>query len=473
MLNDIGQMGQIDHTELALDRHAQRRAAGIPTVSLLVGATAAGVGAFTRWAGRARRRLVRLADAARTDDLAPVWIEALGGPAGIRRAAIAWLAEPSKDGAETLTRDLRTYAPAARQILIERLIAGRYAPSGRLCLALFGREARVENPLPDPADLFADDPDPALAMLDALHGLGPDLSPASLLVSARPDATALAANVRLLAGLAERMADGVTAWALTQADWQSTAAAVPESRFKAMCREGLIRLPGPAGESQPAARNGDDLADDRGGDSGADRGDDGGEDRGDDGDLAHLVAWARQLGFREPVFARLRANLSAHRASVAARPTQAPQVRGARPQAAGLQRESGRDADARDPHAFARSQAEAALYQVLRQWPPTADQVRLNSKLPIPFGSGDMEVDLLLAVDAIAIEIDGYYHFLTLDAYRRDRHKDYLLQRHGLFVLRFHADEVADPAGLDEILTRIEAAIASRHGRGAFATDPD
>jgi len=432
---------------LALDRHAERRAAGIPTVSVLVGPTSEGADTWARWVQRSGRRLVRLADGAGSGALATAWVAALVPPPGrpdaaapaarVRAAAVAWLAGASDDPPETLARRLRSDTVAARRMLVERLIAGRHPPSGRLCLALFGGH----DDLGDPAELFPDEPDPALAMVDALHGLCPARSPAVLLVSTQPDAAGLAAAMRLLAGLAERMVEAVIAWALTGADWHAAESQVAESRFKAICREGVIRLVDPACATGPAK------------------------------DAANLVAWARRHGFREPVFSRLRACLAAQRASLAARATQPPAAQGVRPAvrqgptAAGSGGEPEHGAPNQDPHGFARSQAEAALYEILRQWPPTADQVRLNATLPIPFGKDHMEVDLLLTADAIAIEVDGYYHFLTVEGYRRDRRKDFLLQRHGRFVLRFHADDVADPAGLDEILIRIEAAIDCRRGR--------
>ena len=58
------------------------------------------------------------------------------------------------------------------------------------------------------------------------------------------------------------------------------------------------------------------------------------------------------------------------------------------------------------------------------------------------FGSNALEVDLLGRRDCIAIEIDGYYHFGDLDAYRRDRRKDLLLQTQGFVVIRVLAEDV-------------------------------
>ena len=66
----------------------------------------------------------------------------------------------------------------------------------------------------------------------------------------------------------------------------------------------------------------------------------------------------------------------------------------------------------------------------------------LNAVLPIPFDQrGQMEVDLLCAQARVAVELDGPQHLSDPEAYRRDRHKDALLQEHGYFVLRFLAED--------------------------------
>jgi len=94
----------------------------------------------------------------------------------------------------------------------------------------------------------------------------------------------------------------------------------------------------------------------------------------------------------------------------------------------------------------ARSAAEASLLEALEATPATAGRFELNGYLSVRFGSNAMEVDLLGRRDRIAIEIDGYYHFGDLDAYRRDRRKDLLLQALGFVVVRVLAQEVVrDP----------------------------
>jgi len=102
----------------------------------------------------------------------------------------------------------------------------------------------------------------------------------------------------------------------------------------------------------------------------------------------------------------------------------------------------------------ARSAAERFLFQRLETLLGTAGKFRLNVELPIPFdGWGRMEVDLLCQESKVAVELDGAQHFADLDAYRRDRRKDALLQESGYFVLRFLTEDVSKR--LDEVLDTI------------------
>ena len=90
----------------------------------------------------------------------------------------------------------------------------------------------------------------------------------------------------------------------------------------------------------------------------------------------------------------------------------------------------------------ARSAAERFLFRFLESLPETAGRFELNAALDFEFGPRPAEVDLLCRSPRIAIELDGYFHFLAPDGYRRDRAKDWELQRRGFVVLRFLAEDV-------------------------------
>ncbi|MGO8785758.1 MAG: TOTE conflict system archaeo-eukaryotic primase domain-containing protein [Terriglobia bacterium] len=112
----------------------------------------------------------------------------------------------------------------------------------------------------------------------------------------------------------------------------------------------------------------------------------------------------------------------------------------------------------------ARSASEAFLYRRLETLAATTGKFRLNAELPIPFdGSGRMEVDLLCPPSRIAIELDGGQHLGDADAYRRDRHKDTLLQENGYLVLRFLAEDVGKY--LDQVLDAILRALSHQDAK--------
>lgn len=108
----------------------------------------------------------------------------------------------------------------------------------------------------------------------------------------------------------------------------------------------------------------------------------------------------------------------------------------------------------------ARSATEAFLYRRLETLPQTAGLFELNGKLPIPFdGWGQMEVDLLYEKGKVAIELDGALHLDSIEAHRRDRRKDLLLQENDFIVLRFLAEDVGKH--LDMILDTIQRVLSA------------
>jgi Protein of unknown function (DUF559) len=115
---------------------------------------------------------------------------------------------------------------------------------------------------------------------------------------------------------------------------------------------------------------------------------------------------------------------------------------------------------ARAPAEQARSAAEAFLYARLESLPATHGLFQLNGVLPFAFGPHPVEVDLLCRRLRLALEVDGWHHFSGEDAYRRDRHKDVLLQQHGDLVLRVLATDVV--AGLEDVLDMVLDAVARR-----------
>jgi superfamily II DNA or RNA helicase/very-short-patch-repair endonuclease len=117
----------------------------------------------------------------------------------------------------------------------------------------------------------------------------------------------------------------------------------------------------------------------------------------------------------------------------------------------------------------ARSATEAFLYRRLETLQETRGRFQLNAHLPIPFDArGQMEVDLLCADCRVVVELDGAQHLSDAVAYRRDRHKDRLLQENGYRVLRFLAEDVGKE--LDAVLDAILRSLAQR--QSAVEADP-
>ncbi len=109
----------------------------------------------------------------------------------------------------------------------------------------------------------------------------------------------------------------------------------------------------------------------------------------------------------------------------------------------------------------ARSSSEAFLYRRLETLSETKGRFQLNVHVPIPFdGQGQMEVDFLLKTLRIVIELDGPQHLSDVEAYRRDRRKDRLLQQNGYLVLRFLAEDIGKD--LDGVLDSILQSMAGR-----------
>lgn len=108
----------------------------------------------------------------------------------------------------------------------------------------------------------------------------------------------------------------------------------------------------------------------------------------------------------------------------------------------------------------ARSAVERFLFQILERHPLTRGRFRLNEYVDTRSGRlPRTEVDFLARAERIAIEVDGYFHFRDLDAYRHDRLKDLVLQQEGYTVARFLAEDVM--GRLDVVLDTIICALES------------
>ena len=106
----------------------------------------------------------------------------------------------------------------------------------------------------------------------------------------------------------------------------------------------------------------------------------------------------------------------------------------------------------------ARAAVVKFLFERLESRAGTKGVFRLGERLPILCGANpSVEADLLDAAHKLAVMLDVSAELSDLDAYRRARREDWLLQRNGYRVVRLLAEDVC--ARLDETLAFIECGI--------------
>jgi len=366
------------HSAAILDRHEIRRTTGVPTVSVLVGPIGAGVGTWRRWAAGTGGTVVV---ANRSMFPYAEWVRSVAERTDLPAAAVHCLAQRAQCDPDELLAAWRDKTP--------------------------GDCERFWNSLPPNAD---DDLLRAVAMLavgtrsrSAVAAAISDLGERIVPMIARIAPTANWPSVLFVAGSPddlESVGAEAVRWAMRvpalpiavavpTAVWDAFRAGAPDSRTKALLREGEHSVP-----SIDAATVEQTLI-----------------EAGAVGSAAAAVAASgADAALLESAVATVRAT--------AALPTN--------------QTDDDR----------ARSAAERFLFAFLESLPETAGRFELNAALDFKFGSRPAEVDLLCRSQRIAIELDGYFHFLAPDGYRRDRTKDWELQRHGFVVLRFLAEDV-------------------------------
>ncbi len=108
----------------------------------------------------------------------------------------------------------------------------------------------------------------------------------------------------------------------------------------------------------------------------------------------------------------------------------------------------------------ARSLAELALFRMLESLRETRGLFALNVRMGFRFGRAPAELDLFSERLGLCVEVDGPHHFVDADAYRRDRRKDALVQRHGLWMVRVLAEDVVHR--LDDVRDHVLTAVRAR-----------
>ncbi|MFY2562763.1 endonuclease domain-containing protein [Corallococcus terminator] len=390
----------------SLDRHARRRAEGIPTLSVLVGPQDRARLLWDEWLHRSGLK----AASSGSEDLrttVSTWASALTIERNLSRDAESYVVL-SQRAFSPRELHFEGKTPHERHVLFERLEPPHSEPATwALC-----RQLLVTPSPAAPGELSAEvreaitrDP---LRLLHALLCLIPEGRAPALHLRVSPSdsrslrtATALCTAAPML-----HIACMLPPEALGEPRGRK------ETHALAMLREGLLELPDPSSTSAPLAP------------------------RTPSPEQAPSARPHAQDAKVEPLLERFRESAQA--------------VHVAR----------------QKDEARARSKAERFLYnKILQVHPATRGLFALNATLDLGDGSRPLEVDFLCRELRLAVEIDGYHHFLDPERFRRDRRKDLALQRAGYWVARFLEEDVVPR--YEEILKTIEALMAARRQEAA------
>jgi hypothetical protein len=380
--------------QAALDRHAHCRARGTPTLSILAGAIGLGIDTWRRWAkagGRSTAHegsvdpsavatswLAQLAARTSLTDTALTYAATRAGrdPAGLRAT---WPNKSRHDRIVFLDHALPGHDPHGLEAVCRHLLlADQPLQSLFRDTARADREPRWDRAIAALSEFVPADQLPGL-LLSPTDPLPSDLGPW------------LDAAARLLTQWVDAAPALPAAVAVPAADCDRYLATAPESRAKALVREGLVPVVGLTAEAVRArlATDGTSVRPES---------------------VERLAADGASEGLAEAF---------CEAARHAAEPATA----------------------AEDDQA--RSAAERFLFERLESLPATAGLFQLNATPGVRRPGGRVvEIDLCAQTLRLAVEIDGYYHFRDPEAYRRDRRKDAILQQHGYFVLRVLAQDV-------------------------------
>ncbi len=394
--------------EVLLARHALRRADGLPTVSVLLGPVGAALRAWRVWISSGNRPVIA-GSAAEVLKVANLYTQSADRERDLFGDSCAFLAAHIGRPVAELQA---TVSAMTRQDLDVFFSAneGQLPATEATRLARRVLEAVIESVPPKTENWLASANEP-LAVLSGLASLIPtEALPA--LVLHPPSSTRMQDWFETAGAAAVAVATRVPtlplAIAIPPDVWANYLTTAPESRVKATLREGTVEIPvlNQSGVERVLAQAG-----------------------------IQPTAISPTL---MPVIA---SGVPEAFATALATSSAAP-----------VQAATEQDDDE------ARSAAERFLFQFLELLPDTAGRFELNTSPGFRFRSRAAEIDLLSPELRIAIEIDGYYHFRDADGYRRDREKDWELQRHGFLVLRFLADDIIPR--LEEVRDRILAAVA-------------
>jgi hypothetical protein len=403
-----------------LDRHQEWREAGLPAISVLCGATGLSVQRARQWA-QDKGRGVAFVQGSDTqlETLVNAWTDALAGTRDLIDDAILWLARRLDQPAEELHHGLRNKTTLERDLFLSVALPEETSVTAACRWLLTQPAGAIRTPGLARGPATAPGGASCEHSLSALCALIPQ-NTAPILLMVPPTAgwqvpTGVAQAAASLARLAEAEPQVPLFLAIEHDELEHYHTSTPESRAKTLLRAGTLTIP--AVDEREIARRLDEAV---------------------PGASTMLAPSIRRLAIDAASDRLVELFVEAARATAAVAPETEHDDR-------------------------ARSAAERFLFERLETLPATAGRFTLNARLDFAFGGGRaIEVDLAAAELALALEIDGYYHFRNAEAYRRDRRKDLELQKHSYLVVRVLADDVV--RRLEEVLDQVLAAVALRQG---------
>jgi len=207
--------------------HADRRRAGVPTISVLRGAPSSSIAEFRRWTtlDGLEPGVVLIDDDV---ELVSAWTATLGSHPTLRARAIEAIAAGARTSVESV-RALADSHSTDAQALFRR--ASAHGPTEAFACAVLGR-----------GDAASDNPVAAAARL-----LGETRPQPALLAIARHHSDRVASQVRHLVRVIEEAPSLVVALAITSEAY-ARLTAPPRTRMKAMLREGLFDVQPASGQ---------------------------------------------------------------------------------------------------------------------------------------------------------------------------------------------------------------------------------
>lgn len=409
----------MDTIKQALDRQERRRKRGIPAVTTIAGPVERVVAFWTAWAQEQGRETVCVGT--QVDDVTTAWLCHVLDR--LPQAVLRYIAEQEGVSAEELTAFLQLRSDFETLLFWERY-ADRLNPYVLdICREWIRHEIHVRG----------SDPRRGASSTEFLESLLPDngrnLSPVSTILGCDHAPTVLLVVDEFTSDAVGRLANSLVT-AVTMNPWLTAGLAIqPQaladvlrhtpSHVAAVLRESVVQF---EMDSRPKVRNA----------------------RREDDVSSALTDALRKTGINEPPESLHYYFFEAKRACESVTEHSESTITGADK---------------------ARSACERFLYELLQQHPQTAGLFQLAVKPGFAFGGRRAELDLACQPLHIAIEVDGYFHFLSMDNYRRDRRKDFLLQQHGYFVLRFLAEDIV--AKPDCVLETVLKAVALKRQSSA------